>query len=131
MSTYAHNVKSSYAERAGHCVIALHTCWVSARSEAALWLDSSAAGIVGFALAACACQLRIGDSDVVLSTLATAVLPPGTARCSSASADAGGEIVARILSANKSDCADFELAVGCWLFCDGQLDFSRPLNDLH
>src|SRR6266436_6741704 len=45
--------------------------------------------------------LRIGDSDVVLSTLATVVLPPGTPRCSSASADAGGEIAARILSANK------------------------------
>jgi hypothetical protein len=97
----------------------------------AVLLVSSAAGIAGFALAAFVCRLRIGDSDVVLSTLAIVVLPPGTPRCSSASADAGGEIVAHILSANKPDRAGVGPASGSRLFCDGQLDFSRQLNDLH
>jgi hypothetical protein len=91
----------------------------------------SAAGIADFVRAAFVCRLRIADSDVVLSTLATGVLPPGTARCSSASADAGDEIVARILSANKPDCADVGLASASRRFGDGQLDFCRQLNDLH
>jgi hypothetical protein len=49
-----------------------------------LWLVSSAAGIADFAPAALICRLRIADSDVVLSPLATSVLPPGTPRCSGA-----------------------------------------------
>jgi hypothetical protein len=67
----------------------------------------------------------------VPSTLAIALLPSDTSGCSSASADEQGETAVRILSANKTECADVELAVGSQLFGDGQLDFSRQLNDLH
>jgi uncharacterized membrane protein YfcA len=72
---------------------------------------SSVTGIAGFALAVFACQLRTGDSDVAPSTLATVVLFLDTPRCSNASADEGGEIAAGILSANKPDGADVELAL--------------------
>ena len=44
--------------------------------------------------------------------------------------NAGG-IAARILSANKPDCADVGVVSFVRLFCDGQLDFLRQLNDLH
>jgi hypothetical protein len=58
------------------------------------------------------------------------VLVLDTPRCSNASADEWGETAARILSANKPDGVDVELSL-YRLLCDGRLDFSRQLDDLH